>query len=66
MKVLSVLEDAELIIADLEVNLGDETHSSPTLCVRYQGSIIPLSTPDARLEFSKRPEVVEDAVLHPL
>ena len=48
MKVLSVLEDAELIIADLEVNLGDETHSSPTLCVRYQGSIIPLSTPDAR------------------
>ena len=25
MKVLSVLEDAELIIADLEVNLGDET-----------------------------------------
>ncbi len=47
MKALSVLEDAELIIADLEVNLGDETHSSPTLCVRYQGSIIPLSTPDA-------------------
>jgi hypothetical protein len=48
MKVLSVLEDAELVIADLEVNLGDDTHSSPTLCVRYQGSFIPLSTPDAR------------------
>jgi hypothetical protein len=31
MKVLSVLEDAELIIADLEVNLGEEIHSSPTL-----------------------------------
>jgi hypothetical protein len=48
MKVLSVLEGAEVVIADLEVNLGDETHSSPTLCVRYEGNIIPLSTPDAR------------------
>ena len=48
MKVLKVLERAEVIIADLEVNLGDETHSSPTLCVRYEGHIIPLNTPDAR------------------
>ena len=48
MKVLKVLESAEVIIADLEVNLGGETHSSPTLCVRYEGHIIPLNTPDAR------------------
>ena len=48
MKLLKVLESAEVIIADLEVNLGDETHSSPTLCVRYEGKIIPLNTPDAR------------------
>ena len=48
MKVLKVLESAEVIIADLEVNLGDETHSSPTLCVRYEEHIIPLNTPDAR------------------
>ena len=48
MKVLNVLENTEVIIADLEVNLGDETHSSPTLCVRYDGNIIPLSSPDAR------------------
>ena len=48
MKVLSVLEGAEVVIAGLEVNLGDQTHSSPTLCVRYEGNIIPLSTPDAR------------------
>ena len=48
MMVLKVLESAEVIIADLEVNLGDETHSSPTLCVRYAGNIIPLNTPDAR------------------
>ena len=48
IKVLEVLEDAEVIIVDLEVNLGEETHTSPTLCVRYNGNIIPLSTPDAR------------------
>ena len=48
MWVLGVLEDAEVIIVDLEVNLGEKTHSSPTLCVRYNGNIIPLSTPDAR------------------
>ena len=48
MKVLKVLESPEVIIADLEVNLGDEAHSSPTLCVHYEAHIIPLSTPDAR------------------
>ena len=48
MKVLKVLENADVIIADLEVNLGDKTRSSPTLCVRYEGNIIPLNTPDGR------------------
>ena len=48
MKILQVLENAEVVLVDLEVNLGDETHSSPTLCVRYERNIIPLSTPDAR------------------
>ena len=48
MKILKVLENAEVIIAELEVKLGDETHSSPTLCVRYEGNIIPLNTPAAR------------------
>jgi hypothetical protein len=48
MKVLKVLEGAELVIVDLEVKLGDNTHSSPTLCVKYENNIIPLSTPDAR------------------
>ncbi len=28
--------------------LGENTHSSPTLCVKYENKIIPLSTPDAR------------------
>ena len=48
MNILSIYENAELIIVDLEVNLGEKKHSSPTLCVRYDGKIIPLNTPDGR------------------
>ena len=48
MKVLKVLDDAEIIIADIEVNLGKTKHNTPTLCVRYKGKIIPLNTPDMR------------------
>ena len=32
MKVLEVLEDAEVIIVDLEVHLGEEKHSSDIVC----------------------------------
>ena len=61
MKVLNVLEGAEVVIADLEVNLGDETHSSPTLCVRYESNIIPLSTPDARPILMKMENAIKTA-----
>ena len=44
MKILKILDNAELIIVDLEVNLGDEVRNAPILCVRYQGKIIPLNT----------------------
>ena len=44
MKILSILKDIELVIADLEVNLGKEVRSAPTLCARYKGKIIPLNT----------------------
>ena len=44
MKILKILDSAELIIVDLEVKLGDEVRNAPTLCVRYQGKIIPLNT----------------------
>ncbi len=47
MKVLEVL-DAELVLVDLEVNLDHHTQNSPTLCDRYKGKIIPMSTPDGR------------------
>ena len=44
MKVLKILEEVKLIIVDLEVNLGKETRSAPTLCASYIEKIIPLST----------------------
>mgnify|MGYP003683878865 FL=1 len=47
MKILKVL-DAELVIIDLEVNLGDRKQNSPTLCARFKDKIIPLSTPNGR------------------
>jgi len=47
MKVIKVL-DAELVLIDLEVNLGDRKQNSPTLCARFKDKIIPLNTPDGR------------------
>ena len=44
MKILSVLKDVELVIADIEVNLGNEARNAPTLCAKYKGKIIPLNT----------------------
>ena len=44
MKILKILDDAELILVDLEVKLGNEIRNAPTLCVRYKGKIIPLNT----------------------
>ena len=44
MKILSVLKDVELVIADIEVNLGNEVRNAQTLCARYKGKIIHLNT----------------------
>ena len=44
MKILKILEGAELILVDLQVKLGDELRNAPTLCVRYNDKIIPLNT----------------------
>jgi len=44
MKILKILEGAELILVDLQVKLGDELRNAPTLCVRYNNKIIPLNT----------------------
>ena len=42
MKILKVFDNADLILVDLEVNLGNKTQSSPTLCIKMDGKIIPL------------------------
>ena len=47
MKILKVL-DAELVLVDLEVNLGGRIQNSLTLCTRFKDKIIPLNTPDGR------------------
>ena len=60
MKILSVLKDVELVIADLEVNLGKEVRSAPTLCARYKGKIIPLNTAhDGRPVLMKEENAIE-------
>ncbi len=44
MKILKVLENTELVVVDLEVNLGKEKRTGLTLCVKYKGDFYPLST----------------------
>jgi len=59
MKVLKILEDVKLVIADIEVSLGDKKQNSPTLCAQIDGKIIPLSSAnDGRPIFMK----VENAI----
>jgi len=59
MKVLRILTDVRLVIAELEVNLGEEVRNSPTLCAVVPGvagaqdQVVPLSTPDGRPIFMK-------------
>ena len=59
MKVLEVL-DAELVLVDLEVNLGKKNkQNAPTLCARYKGKIIPLNTADGRPILMKEENAIE-------
>ena len=44
MKILKVLENTELVVADLEVNLGKEKRTGLTLCVKYEDKYYPLNT----------------------
>ena len=40
MKVLRILEDAEVVLADIKVHLEKKPQHAPTLCVRYKGKVI--------------------------
>lgn len=54
MRVKAILSDVTLVIADLEVQLGSELRSSPTLCAlvpahdQHGPQVVPLNTPDGR------------------
>ena len=57
MRVKRILSDVRLVIADLEVQLGTELRSSPTLCAVLASPegerLVPLNTPDGRPIFMK-------------
>ena len=44
MKILKILEKTDLVMVDLEVNLGKDKRNALTLCVKYKGEYYPLST----------------------
>ena len=44
MKILNVLENTDIVVVDLEVNLGNEKRTGLTLCVKYNGDYYPLNT----------------------
>jgi hypothetical protein len=44
MKILKVLDNAKIILVDLEVNIGENKQNALTLCVEYKGKIVPLSS----------------------
>ena len=61
MKILKELDDAKLVIVELEVNLGKEVRSAPTLCAKYKGKIIPLNTAhDGRPILMREENSIED------
>jgi hypothetical protein len=61
MKILKVLEDVQLVIADIEVAIGDKKQNAPTLCAKYEGKIIPLnSAHDGRPILMKIENAIEE------
>ena len=44
MKIIKGLEDIQLVIADIEVSMGNKKQNAPTLCARYEGKVIPLNS----------------------
>ena len=63
MKIIKVLEDVQLVIADIEVAMGDKKQNAPTLCARHEGKIIPLnSAHDGRPILMKIENTIEEGV----
>ena len=63
MKILKVLENVQLVIADIEVSMGDKKQNAPTLCAKYEGKVIPLnSAHDGRPILMKFENAIEESV----
>jgi hypothetical protein len=61
MKILKVLENVQLVIADIEVSMGNKKQNAPTLCAKYEGKIIPLnSAHDGRPILMKIENAIEE------
>jgi hypothetical protein len=61
MKILKVLENVQLVIADIEVSMGNKKQNAPTLCAEYEGKIIPLnSAHDGRPILMKIENAIEE------
>jgi len=61
MKILKVLENVQLVIADIEVSMGDKKQNAPTLCAKYEGKVIPLnSAHDGRPILMKIENAIEE------
>ena len=61
MKILNVLENVQLVIADIEVSMGNKKQNAPTLCAKYEGKIIPLnSAHDGRPILMKMENAIEE------
>ncbi len=61
MRVLEILDQYRIGIADIEVELNGELRHSPTLCAISEDRVIPLNTPDGRpifltLDYAIKPE----------
>ena len=49
------MDNAKIILVDLEVNIGENKQNALTLCVEYKGKIIPL-----RLAHDGRPTLMKE------
>ena len=61
MKILKVLENVQLVIADIEVSMGNKKQNAPTLCAKYEDKVIPLnSAHDGRPILMKIENAIEE------
>ena len=61
MKILKVLENVQLVIADIEVSMDNKKQNAPTLCAKYEGKVIPLnSAHDGRPILMKIENAIEE------